>query len=67
MAVTVTDRGPYTPGRDMDLSAGAARVLGIDGVAPVEVERVDSPTPTTEAPEPPKERPKELPKTGGPG
>jgi rare lipoprotein A (peptidoglycan hydrolase) len=61
VAVTVNDRGPHIPGRDLDLSAGAARVLGIDGVAAVEVERVDSPTPTTEAPE----LPKELPATGG--
>ncbi len=62
VAVTVEDRGPFTPGRDLDLSAGAARVIGVDGVAEVEVEQVDSPTPTTEAPEPPVER---LPNTGG--
>jgi len=59
VAVTVNDRGPHIPGRDLDLSAGAARVLGIDGVAAVEVERVDSPAPTTEAPQ--------LPQTGGLG
>lgn len=37
--VTVTDRGPYAPGRDLDLSLAAARKLGIlsRGVAPVRV------------------------------
>ena len=37
--VTVTDRGPYVPGRDLDLSLAAARKLGIlsRGVAPVRV------------------------------
>lgn len=38
--VTVTDRGPYTPGRHLDLSLGAARKLGIlkQGVARLYVE-----------------------------
>ena len=37
--VTVTDRGPYGPGRDLDLSLAAARKLGMlsRGVAPVRV------------------------------
>ncbi len=37
--VTITDRGPYIPGRDLDLSLEAARQLGIlsRGVAPVRV------------------------------
>jgi rare lipoprotein A len=37
--VTVTDRGPYVPGRDLDLSLNAARKLGMlsRGVAPVRV------------------------------
>ncbi|MBA2712813.1 MAG: septal ring lytic transglycosylase RlpA family protein [Rubrobacteraceae bacterium] len=37
--VTVTDRGPYAAGRDLDLSLAAARKLGIlsRGVAPVQV------------------------------
>ena len=37
--VTITDRGPYVPGRDLDLSLEAARQLGIlsRGVAPVRV------------------------------
>lgn len=59
VAVTITDRGPYTHGRDLDLSAAAARVLGIDGVEAVSVEQVDNPTPTIEAPT--------LPTTGGIG
>jgi len=37
--VTITDRGPYVPGRDLDLSLAAARKLGMlsKGVAPVRV------------------------------
>ena len=37
--VTITDRGPYVAGRDLDLSLAAARKLGIlaRGVAPVRV------------------------------
>ena len=37
--VTVTDRGPYVDGRDIDLSQAAADAIGITdlGVAPVEV------------------------------
>jgi cell wall-associated NlpC family hydrolase len=37
--VTITDRGPYVPGRDLDLSLAAARQLGMlsRGVAPVRV------------------------------
>jgi rare lipoprotein A len=36
--VTVNDRGPYTGGRDLDLSQGAAEYLGLTraGVAPVD-------------------------------
>lgn len=30
--VTVTDRGPYVPGREMDLSYGAAQAIGLYGV-----------------------------------
>ena len=42
--VKVTDRGPFTRGRIIDLSWGAAKELGIlaDGVAMVTVERIDS-------------------------
>lgn len=37
--VTINDRGPYTRGRSIDLSKGAARELGMlnRGVAPVEL------------------------------
>jgi rare lipoprotein A len=38
--VTVTDRGPYVPGRKIDLSKDAAREIGItkkEGVAPVKI------------------------------
>lgn len=33
--VRVNDRGPFVNGRVLDLSAGAARVLGMDGLAHV--------------------------------
>lgn len=38
--VTITDRGPYWPNRDIDVSYGAARVLGMvrRGVARVRIE-----------------------------
>lgn len=41
--VRVTDRGPHTSGRIIDLSYGAARALGMlaQGIAMVEVERVE--------------------------
>ena len=38
--VTVTDRGPYTPGRMLDLSRRSANYLGVDGVGTVQVEIV---------------------------
>ena len=43
--VTVNDRGPYTGGRDLDLSQAAARDLGLiqDGVGYVEYNIVDKP------------------------
>ena len=34
----VNDRGPFVPGRIMDLSAGSARALGITGVGRIEIE-----------------------------
>lgn len=34
--VPVRDRGPYTPGREFDLSAAVARSLGFSGVHPIE-------------------------------
>lgn len=36
-AVTITDRGPYKKGRGIDLSKGAAKKIGMSGVAPVKV------------------------------
>ncbi len=43
VVVQITDRGPYLPGRGIDLSYAAARALGIvhRGVAKVRVELVD--------------------------
>ena len=38
--VKINDRGPYVKGRDIDLSKGAAKELGMtkDGIAPVKIE-----------------------------
>lgn len=33
--VTINDRGPFVHGRDLDLSRGAARAIGLKGVARV--------------------------------
>ncbi len=38
--VRINDRGPFIPGRIIDLSTGANRVLGMDGIAPVCLEIV---------------------------
>jgi rare lipoprotein A len=35
LTVRIYDRGPYVTGRVIDLSPGAARVIGMDGLAPV--------------------------------
>ena len=46
--VTIQDRGPYVPGRIIDLSPSTAREIGIThkkGVAPVEVAPIVVPTP----------------------
>ena len=40
VVVTITDRGPYVRGRIIDLTPAGARALGMDGLAPVELERV---------------------------
>jgi rare lipoprotein A len=40
VVVRVNDRGPFKPGRVIDLSHAAARKLGISGIAPVEVRRL---------------------------
>ena len=44
MVVTVNDRGPFVRGRIVDVSTGAAGVLGMRsaGVAPVRVEVVSN-------------------------
>jgi rare lipoprotein A len=40
--ITITDRGPFVRGRDLDLSEGTARRIGLHarGVGPVLVERL---------------------------
>ena len=35
VTVRINDRGPYVTGRVIDLSPGAAHVIGMDGLAPV--------------------------------
>ena len=37
VVLRINDRGPFIPGRDIDLSRGVARILGIDGVSRVEI------------------------------
>jgi rare lipoprotein A len=39
--VRINDRGPYVRGRIIDLSRGAARALGIKGLAPVMIHGLD--------------------------
>lgn len=43
VTVEINDRGPYAKGRDIDLSKGAAKELGIleDGTAPVRIEATE--------------------------
>lgn len=41
IVVVVTDRGPFHPGRDLDLSKAAAEALGFSGVATVQAEFVE--------------------------
>ena len=38
VTVRINDRGPYVTGRVIDLSPGAAHVLGVDGLAPVSLQ-----------------------------
>lgn len=40
--VTVNDRGPFIDGRELDLSYGAAKVIGMvqEGVGKVKIERL---------------------------
>jgi len=45
--VIINDRGPYTKGRDIDLSKGAAQQIGgTDGTAPVKIDAEVKPDPT---------------------
>ncbi|WP_243389780.1 septal ring lytic transglycosylase RlpA family protein [Arboricoccus pini] len=46
VTVLINDRGPFVPGRVIDLSRAAARDLGMtrSGVARVRIERVDEPS-----------------------
>jgi rare lipoprotein A len=52
VVVEITDRGPFYPGRDIDLSYAAARELGIvqRGVAQVRVEVLGAQHPASPAP-----------------
>jgi len=36
--ITINDRGPFTPGRDLDLSLGAGALLGFDGLGTLYME-----------------------------
>jgi hypothetical protein len=38
VVVRINDRGPFIPGRVIDVSAAAAQALGMNGLAPVTVE-----------------------------
>jgi rare lipoprotein A len=40
VVVTITDRGPFVPGRIIDLTPAGAQALGFSGIAPVSVARV---------------------------
>jgi rare lipoprotein A len=40
VVVTITDRGPFAPGRIIDLSAGATHKLGFHGLARVRLSKV---------------------------
>src|SRR5205823_2113323 len=38
VVVTITDRGPFVPGRVIDLTPAGARALGFNGLTPVTLE-----------------------------
>jgi rare lipoprotein A len=40
VVVMITDRGPFVPGRVIDLTPAAAKALGFDGLADVRLERL---------------------------
>jgi len=42
VVVTITDRGPYSRGRVIDLTPAGGRVLGFSGLARVTLERIDN-------------------------
>ncbi|MBV8564479.1 MAG: septal ring lytic transglycosylase RlpA family protein [Methylobacteriaceae bacterium] len=52
IVVRVNDRGPFVPGRALDLSRGAARAIGLEraGVAPVTMEIVADEPPAAASP-----------------
>ena len=39
VVVRINDRGPFTPGRVIDVTPAAARALGFSGIAPVRLSR----------------------------
>jgi rare lipoprotein A len=39
VVVTINDRGPFVPGRIIDVTPAAAHALGMSGLAPVTIER----------------------------
>jgi len=41
--VTITDRGPFVPGRDLDLSLGAGALLGFKGLGQLYMEVLEIP------------------------
>lgn len=43
VVVRINDRGPYVRGRSIDLSEGAAKRIGLDGVGTVELNVLTSP------------------------
>jgi rare lipoprotein A len=43
VTVRINDRGPFVKGRCIDLSTGAARVLGLTGIAKVSLAEVSEP------------------------
>ncbi|MBA2442315.1 MAG: septal ring lytic transglycosylase RlpA family protein [Rubrobacter sp.] len=50
--VTINDRGPFVEGRELDLSAGAARAVGLTGVDTVQTSLVGEGGSAAPAPEP---------------
>lgn len=40
VTVRINDRGPFVHGRSLDLSAAAARAIGLGGVGPVQTTRM---------------------------